>query len=684
MTLSRRFALSFFLAALFLTPLAAPLAGTVLSFHPDFPADVPSGCLEAEPDMALLPGGGYVVVWQGGSDASGSGQIQARIFNSGDNTADPSFRVSSGAGILPAVAARPDGHFLVVWRDRDGNGIRARLFGPTGAPAAPQITLSSFSSDNTEMDVAALPDGRFAVLWNGHASLELNLVSADGQSSEPAAQVEGYAGITGVDPLVESPAIAAQPDGGLAMVWTVRNSLSILEFWEIDGAILTASAGVRQLDVGSGSPAGKIAGTTIATDAAGNIVVAWKEDALGEVPNRIAVQLFDDAGQPRTLPFRADEAPPLSGSWQTIGAPALALGPEGFFAVAWDATPALDPVGTPRPVSNQVYARVFEADGDPLGPQRMISPDDLRGSHDPALVWAQGRELVAAWRRDPGLPPAAPCFSDGIRLRRIFTGCLPNADRLCLGDGRFELGVTWNAPAAGTGAGKAVALTRDTGYFWFFGQDNVELVVKVLDGRTINDHFWVFYGSLSDVAWTLKVEDLLTGGERLYGNPQGQLASRGDTQALAASTAGSAEGVQVEAFDAVRLDRDALPAGPESAIPAPVTAAAPAGSPVLTLNGDFQVDVTWRDPFNGGSGIGQGVPLTGDSGYFWFFGPENVELAVKVLDARAVNGKYWVFYGALTNVEYDLRVRFNGQEKVYHNPPFRFLSRADTAAFDAN
>ena len=75
--------------------------------------------------------------------------------------------------------------------------------------------------------------------------------------------------------------------------------------------------------------------------------------------------------------------------------------------------------------------------------------------------------------------------------------------------------------------------------------------------------------------------------------------------------------------------------------------------------------------------------LTDDSGYFWFFDPANVELVVKVLDGRAVNGKFWVFYGALTNVEYDLAVTSTatGAVKTYHNPPFQFLSRADTAAF---
>ena len=36
-----------------------------------------------------------------------------------------------------------------------------------------------------------------------------------------------------------------------------------------------------------------------------------------------------------------------------------------------------------------------------------------------------------------------------------------------------------------TGAGRAVPLTADTGDFWFFGAENVEVVLKVLDGRPV-------------------------------------------------------------------------------------------------------------------------------------------------------------------------------------------------------
>ncbi len=53
----------------------------------------------------------------------------------------------------------------------------------------------------------------------------------------------------------------------------------------------------------------------------------------------------------------------------------------------------------------------------------------------------------------------------------------------------------------------AVALGDQAGYFWFFDPGNVEVSLKLLDGRPINGHFWVFASSLTDRPFTLTVVD---------------------------------------------------------------------------------------------------------------------------------------------------------------------------------
>ncbi|MET0621030.1 MAG: hypothetical protein ABW056_12170, partial [Thermoanaerobaculia bacterium] len=101
-----------------------------------------------------------------------------------------------------------------------------------------------------------------------------------------------------------------------------------------------------------------------------------------------------------------------------------------------------------------------------------------------------------------------------------------------LNDCRFHVSVDWKDSRGREGTGQPVQLTNDTGYFWFFSPDNVELMVKVLDARSVNGNFWVFFGALSSVEFTLTVTDTLTGAAKTYRNPLSNFASVGDTGAF--------------------------------------------------------------------------------------------------------------------------------------------------------
>mgnify|MGYP006171081271 CR=1 FL=1 len=72
-----------------------------------------------------------------------------------------------------------------------------------------------------------------------------------------------------------------------------------------------------------------------------------------------------------------------------------------------------------------------------------------------------------------------------------------------------------------------VTAPRRAGFFWFFEPSNLELVVKVLDARVVNGHFWVFTAALTNVERTITVIDTDTGATRRYhrpaGDPRGQL-----------------------------------------------------------------------------------------------------------------------------------------------------------------
>ncbi|MEP6802720.1 MAG: hypothetical protein ABJC07_12310, partial [Acidobacteriota bacterium] len=243
-----------------------------------------------------------------------------------------------------------------------------------------------------------------------------------------------------------------------------------------------------------------------------------------------------------------------------------------------------------------------------------------------------------------------------------------------------------------SGAATAVAVTGDTGYFWFFSSNNIELVIKVVDGRAFNNKFWVFYGALSDVQYTITVTDTQTGTIKSYVNPNGNLASVADTAAFAGATASPAAAAFGAAPDQPAEERLSAtdPSGEKEsstsrrAESAEALAACAGNAQTLCLNASrFTVQVRWQVPSQGTSGQGTAVALTGDTGYFWFFSSNNVELVIKVVDGRAFNNKFWVFYGALSDVQYTITVTDTqtGQVRTYSNPSGQLASVADTAAF---
>jgi len=442
-----------------------------------------------------------------------------------------------------------------------------------------------------------------------------------------------------------------------------------------------------------------------------------------------------------------------------------------------------------------------------------------------------------------------------------------DAGDLYLHEGRFKVDVTWQTPN-GSGEGTARVMSTDSGYFWFFDPTNMELLVKVLDGRSVNQHFWVFYGALTDVEFTLTIRDLVTGSVRTYHNNQGTLASFHDINAFPGAANGAAMQLDVlsggprlnfltgqaadlsliahwkfddlanlaldssayghdmgtmfdTSFDAAgrvggcvslvegypnhamgvvldapwngpmtvsawvnlaeentdngnalltngmvfelfpsmnnfggriggffwgsgvdtgaqvspgvwhhltltydgELTRFFLDGQGVCTVKQYIEARRPlwdigaseyggsedfagkidemrlydraltpeevaslyseaASTSNLVLDSRFTVRVDWTTA-GGATGTGYGVPLSTDSGYFWFFDKANAELLVKVLDGRSVNGKFWVFFAALTDVGYTLTITDNetGAVKTYQGQQGVQKSGYDLNAF---
>jgi hypothetical protein len=104
------------------------------------------------------------------------------------------------------------------------------------------------------------------------------------------------------------------------------------------------------------------------------------------------------------------------------------------------------------------------------------------------------------------------------------TACAPAPGIDCIdigGSGRFRVNVSWAETAGQALQPATVQQQFDDGAFWFFGPDNTQLLVQLLDNCTVNDHFWVFLSATSNLEVNIVVEDTQNSVVKEYRNALG-------------------------------------------------------------------------------------------------------------------------------------------------------------------
>jgi predicted outer membrane repeat protein len=533
--------------------------------------------------------------------------IAGSVFHDCDIQRSPAAGGGAGGAINGSLVALTLDDSLVLDSDAVGNGLGGGIFLTNESDA--RISRTTFAGNTADTSGGAISAGGSNVQISGSRFIA-NEVSPG--VAEPINTSRGAA-------LYFAPLGAGRPRAGSGdasgVVAETTFSQNVgLPVWDVDfgGASPVNTVQYNGNDFFSTTFGDKVYVDTFADPSRGGFNVAG-----------LSSLVVSRSGGPTTVKSAVANhalwAPPAAGSLKAIppaGSPSARSAP--FLAYAWTGG----------------YATL---NGVPLARHDGLIEGAAPGSYSLAV------DGVAV---DTAVVEAPGCTSDPV---------------LCLSSDRFHVRVQWELATGEHGEGHPIALSGDTGYFWFFSPSNVELIVKVLDGRSLNDRFWVFYGALTDVQYTLTVTDTVTGAVKTYVNPRGHMASAADTSAFLGT--GNAPAVP-----------------PVVPPPPPPTGSCAAGPGALCLGDRFRVGVSWRT--STGSGTGTAVPLTGDTGSFWFFSSSNVELVVKILDGRSINNNFWVFYGALSDVEYTLQVTDTrtGRTKTYFNPQGTMASVADTVA----
>ena len=258
--------------------------------------------------------------------------------------------------------------------------------------------------------------------------------------------------------------------------------------------------------------------------------------------------------------------------------------------------------------------------------------------------------------------------------------CVSSDTTVCLLSDRFRVTIDYlnqfaNPPQPGKlRAARLLAGVQnpDTATFGFGNAQNIEVVVRVQDTRPFGlNRFDVYYGGMTDVEYTVTVQDMQTGTTRLYRNLPGMVGGGVDRTSFPSNGTPTAMYAMVQGNSATRLPIALPSVAPRTCVAGPNT--------TCLVDGRFEVKIDFLNQFANppapGSMLGAKL-LPGsqnpDTGIFGFGNAQAIEAVVRIQDARPFGlNRFDIYYGGMTDVEYTVTVTDTvaGTVRQYRNPP---------------
>jgi S-layer homology domain len=281
-----------------------------------------------EPGGAAIGNDGdFVVTWMEGV---GTDDVLGRRFDAETTPLGGAFPVNADTvpqRFDPSIARDASGRFVIVWNDITSAQIRGRRFASDGTPLGADFQVSTSTPDYVHYPfVASDPSGNFAVVWR---------VSVDGNLDVIARRFDSHGAPLGNEFTVNAFTLGDQRPWGIAMSKT-----GLVVTWTGDGVGGELGIFGRRFDAAGAPTAGfqintdpilGLARPTVAMNAAGDFVVVWEEG----LPQQVAFgRRFDTAGAPL-----GDVFPISQGTVRSASRPRVASDAAGNFLVAWASFP---------------------------------------------------------------------------------------------------------------------------------------------------------------------------------------------------------------------------------------------------------------------------------------------------------------------------------------------------------
>jgi len=494
------------------------------------------------------------------------------------------------------------------------------------------------SSEGTQSipDLAISRAGTLAVVWEdfGHFDGDGNRLREF--SSAGAASSEIRFDDAGLSP--GRPSVAFSPHGGLALAWHSTLEQGGTAFYGRLRGAGEEGVGASAAWVTSAPDLLSVSQLDLEYARSGSIVLAFAGDVglLDETERWAARDVFvtevDGAGAPLFPRVRVNEY--RAGIQDSV---AVAADPEGWKVVVWRDQDGHDGSGS------GIYARRLAPDGSPVGSEFRVNQETELNQIQPEIDMDVEGNFVVVW---------AGKEQDGLYFDVFARRYSPSGE--ALGDefvvNQFRAGTQW-APSV--------------------SMDSYGNFVVVWAVETHADPHRIAFARSYDS------NGLPLGDEYPVDSEDSSVNGDGEFPAVALSDSGAlgfafqryVESLPSDDAYDVRLRRFVWPCRADESS--------------VCLAGRFLVRAQQETP-DAQWGVGRAVPLSVDSGAFWFFSPGNLELVVKVLDGCPVNGRFWVYAAGLTDRRVDLEVTDTWAGIVWHRSNAyldRFPAIQDVEAF---
>lgn len=452
--------------------------------------------------------GNFVVAWSGYNPEDSRWNVLGRRFDAAGAPLSEQFQINSYTTEnqwAPAVAADRSGNFVVAWASagQDGStwGVFGQRFGPAGSRIGAEFQVNTYTRNCQEDPAVALDDaGNFVVAWQSHAGQDGSGSGVFGQRFALAGGPVG--GEFQINTLTTSsqfhPAVAAGSSGDFVVAW----------------------AGPSQNESGYGILGQRLDTPPPACTADGDTLCLHHNRFRAEVTwtNYAGASGFGQA-----VPFTAD-----SGLFWFFGPGNLEMLIKIVDGCAlnqryWVYAGATTDVEYTLTVAD-TWTDVAREYRNSLGHRAPAITDSgafatcgATGDEAPAATSAAAPGRLQSAISRPSASASGP-FSPASAAAPEGLSCLSGDHDLCLQGSRFRARITWTDYAGRTGSGWAVPYAAESGMFWFFDGDNIEFVVKVIDGCELNSRYWVYAAATTDVAYTLTVDDTLRDVSQTYTN----------------------------------------------------------------------------------------------------------------------------------------------------------------------